>query len=137
MSSPPRSILRTVRKPSEGGRFGSTSFCKNKRNVRFERLLFFGVCNSYLFISFFPFFHNNALAFFFISYTFQHGSHAARYFVVLLYLKPVSFAHNHFSSQFTHSCALRFCSYILGVIKVSTSPFRFVYIHFLFVVCLS
>lgn len=36
---------------------------------------------------------------FYVSYTFIHGSHNARNFAVLWYLKPVSFTHNQFSSQ--------------------------------------
>ena len=75
----------------------------------------------------------------------SHVSQTARYFSVLLYLKPVvSFITNFhvslpkvalgavpcFSNQF-------FCIYIWSVIKVSIFPFRFVCILFLFVICLS
>ena len=96
----------------------------------------------YLLVSFFLL---SLLAFFFVTYTFSHVSQTARYFSVLLYLKPVvSFITNFhvslpkvalgavpcFSNQF-------FCIYIWSVIKVSIFPFRFVCILFLFVICLS
>ena len=41
------------------------------------------------------------LAFFFVSYTFSHVSHIARYFAVFSYLKPLTFTRKHSSSQFT------------------------------------